>query len=116
MRFIQIPNEKLKPFKTHLKQMFNKTSRGNKKKFFVGDYNLNCIDYHENNKINFFDLLFRHGMIPVINKPTRLTKKCAAAIDNIFINSFFSDSFKTGIIKTDFLDHFPIFVETQNFN
>ena len=55
-------------------------------------------------------------MIPVINKPTRVTKKSATASENIIINSFFNDSLKTGTIKTDISDHFPIFVATQNFN
>ena len=55
-------------------------------------------------------------MIPIINKPTRVTKTSATAINNIFINSFFNDSLETGIIKTDISDHFPIFVATKNFS
>ena len=43
--------------------------------------------------------------MPVINKPTRITKNTATAIDYIFINSVTTTKFKTGII----LDHFPIF-------
>ena len=43
--------------------------------------------------------------MPVINKPTRVTKNTATAIDYIFINSVTTTKFKTGII----LDHFPIF-------
>ena len=40
--------------------------------FFLGDYNLNCLDYQNNTKVrNFFDILFSYGMIPIINKPTR---------------------------------------------
>ena len=85
--------------------------------FFLGDYNLNCLDYQNNTKVrNFFDILFSYGMIPIINKPTRVTKTSATAIDNIFINSFFNDSIETGIVKTDISDHFPIFVAIKDFN
>ena len=48
-------------------------------------------------------------MRSVINKPTRVTKNTATAIDHIFINSVTTTKFKTGIIKSDFSDHFPIF-------
>ena len=47
--------------------------------------------------------------MPVIIKPTRVTKNTATAIDHIFINPITTTKFKTGIIKSDILDHFPIF-------
>ena len=50
-----------------------------------------------------------HSMMPVINKPTRVTKNTATAIDHIFINSVTTTKFKTGIVKSDISDHFPIF-------
>ena len=47
--------------------------------------------------------------IPTINKPTRVTKKNAAAINHIITNScFVENTFKTAIIKTYVPDHFPI--------
>ena len=79
--------------------------------YLVGDFNLNVLDYKINKKIqNFFDLMFQHGLIPVINKPTRITKRNATAIDHIITNSYLSSNLKTGIIKTDISDHFPIFL------
>ena len=47
-------------------------------------------------------------MKPTINKPTRVTKKTATAIDHIITNSFVENTFKTAIIKSDVSDHFPI--------
>ena len=47
-------------------------------------------------------------MIPIINKPTRFIKRTAIAIDHISINSVTTTKFKTGIIKSDVFDHFPI--------
>ena len=53
--------------------------------------------------------MFGLSMMPVIKKPTRVTKTTATAIDHIFINSVTTTKFKTGIIKSDISDHFPIF-------
>ena len=53
--------------------------------------------------------MFRFGMIPTINKPTRVTRQTASAIDHIMTNSIMDTGFKSGIIKTDISDHFPIF-------
>ena len=47
-------------------------------------------------------------MIPTINKPTRVKRKTATAIDHILTNSFIDTTIKTGIIKSDVSDHFPI--------
>ena len=47
-------------------------------------------------KHNFFDLIFQHDLIPVINKPTRITKRNATAIDHIITNSYLSSHLKTG--------------------
>ena len=53
--------------------------------------------------------MFRFGMIPTINKPTRVTRQTASAIDHITINSIMHTGFKSGIIKAEISDHFPIF-------
>ena len=47
-------------------------------------------------------------MIPTINKPTRVTGKTATAINHILTNGFIDTIIKTGIIKSDVSDHFPI--------
>ena len=49
-------------------------------------------------------------MIPIINKPTRVTKKTATSIDHIITNCFADTNFKTEILKRDISDHFPICV------
>ena len=49
-------------------------------------------------------------MIPTINKPIRVTKKTAIAIDYIITNSSVENTFRIAIIKSDVSDHFPIYV------
>ena len=92
-------------------------SRGTLKKFHVSDYNLNVHDYESNNKLKtFFNLIFQHGLIPVINKPTRVTKKSVTTIDHTVTNAFLKFDISTGIIKTDNTVHFPIFLIARETN
>ena len=78
--------------------------------FLVGDLNLNLIDYQSNAKVrNFVNLIFQHSLVPIVNKPTRVTKNNATLIDYIITNSFTDRENLTGILKTDISDYFPIF-------
>ena len=47
-------------------------------------------------------------MIPIINKPTRVTDNTATAIDHVLTNSYTETIFMTAILKRDVSDHFPI--------
>ena len=49
-------------------------------------------------------------MVPVLNKPTRVTKNTATAIDHIITNQLLHRTINTGIIKLDISNHFPIFL------
>ena len=55
-------------------------------------------------------MIFQHGLIPSINKPTRVSKKSATCIDHITTNSFLKHNIQIGIVKSDVSDHFPIFM------
>ena len=55
-------------------------------------------------------------MIPTTNKPTRVTRNTATAIDHIITNTVVDIQFKSGIIQTDLSDHFPIFALQTNEN
>ena len=54
-------------------------------------------------------------MIPTINKPTRVTRHTATAIDHVFTNTIMGNiEIKAAIVKTDILDHFPIIFSGKN--
>ena len=84
----------------------NKTS----KNIFAGDLNINVLDYESNKKVkHFLSSMFQYNMIPTINRPTRVTRNTATAIDHIITNTVISGiQHRSGIIKTDISDHFPI--------
>ena len=54
------------------------------------------------------NIIYRNGMIPAMNKPTRVTGTTATAIDHILTDSFIDRNSKTAIFKSDISDHFPI--------
>ena len=103
------PNGKIEPFENFLNNVFTKTKDSNKALHNAGDFNLNLLDHNANRKVyNFLSLIYQNGMIPTINRPTRVTKKTATAIDHILTNSFVETVFKTVIFKSNIFEHFPV--------
>ena len=106
------PNGNVKEFGKHLNKMLSTNDILKKEVIIAGNFNMNLLDFEQNKEVqNFLKIMFEHSMMPVINKPTtRVTKNTATAIDHIFINSVTTTKFKTGIVKLDISDHFPIFL------
>ena len=48
--------------------------------------------------------MFRIGMIPTVNKPTRVTKQTASKDYHIITSSIIHTGFKSGIVKADIFD------------
>ena len=65
------PNE----LENHFKDILSKREITNKELVLVGDFNINVLDFNESKMVqNFVNLMFRHGLIPTINKPTGVTR------------------------------------------
>ena len=106
MFFTDLLVEKLNHF---LSKLLSSVQNSNKNLHLAGDFNLNLLDHESNKKVHdFFNIIYRNSMIPTINKPTRVTRKTATAIDHILTNCFVDRTFKTAIFKSDISDHFPI--------
>ena len=66
---------------------------------------LNLLHLERNKNVqNSINLMFKFGLIPTTNKPTRITKDTVSSIDHKFYNK----PFKTVILKTNISDHFLI--------
>ena len=103
------PNGQIESFEKCLNNIFSKIKKSNKLFHIAGDFDLNLLDHDTNRKVQrFFNIVYRNGMIPTINKPTRVTRKTTTAIDHILTNSFTDTVFKTAIFKSNISDHFPI--------
>ena len=79
--------------------------------YIAGDTNLNLIDYETKVKVkNYLNLLFQKNFIPVINKPTRVSRNNATIICYINTNNFLNNDMHSRIITDDISDHFPRFL------
>ena len=86
-------------FKAYLNTFLAKFKTTDKTCFLVGDLNLNLIDYRSNAKVrDLVNLIFQHSLVPIVNKPTRVTRNNAPLITN----SFMDKENLTGILKTYF--------------
>ncbi len=55
-----------------------------------------------------------NGLVPCINRPTRVTHLSATLIDNIYLNANLYKNCCSGILISDLSDHFPIIVCVGN--
>ena len=71
--------------------------------------------YETNVKVKYYlYLLFQINFIPVINKPTRVSRSNATIIDHINANHFLNNDMHSGIITADISDHFLIFLISKD--
>ena len=103
------PDGDLEVCENYFQSILSHNSIRNKNVILAGDFNINVLDFEQNKKVqNFVNLMFQFGLVPTINKPTRVTNKTISAIDHIVTNSIYNNDFKTAIKRTDISDHFPI--------
>ena len=65
-----------------------------KNSYIIGDFNMNCLKYHENSKTkHFYENIFEKGAVPIINCSTRISEHLASLTDNILTTGTFNNSF-----------------------
>ena len=66
------PNGDIKLCETYV---FSKNGKNWKNIVLAGDFNINFLDFKTNKNVqDFLNLMFRYNMIPLTNKPTRVTR------------------------------------------
>ena len=87
-----------------------KTTKERKDIFFMGDFNLNLLNYDTHSETNdFINLMMTHYLLPHILHPTPVTDHSATIIDNIFTDITEFNS-KSGNILCEITDHYPQFI------
>jgi len=110
------PDGSLGAFQKEIRTTLKKVSKEKKDLIITGDFNVDCLKYSKSKAVEeFYNDFFHYGLVPLIHKPTRVTKKTSTGLDNIFTNSIFNSILQSGIIKSDLSDHFPIFLVLKNF-
>ena len=97
--------------------IIDNTTRQNKNLILAGDFNIDLLKLNTNGKYQeFYDFITGHNLLPNITLPTRLSKRSATLIDNIFsCNSNFCTPIDTGILVHKLSDHMAT-LSAINFN
>ena len=103
------PNNKINEFDSHIKNILTIVDKQNKPCYIIGDFNIDLKYEHCKFSTEFFNNMISSGFIPLVTKPTRITRSTATLIDNIFTNMNFEDENNSGILFSDLCDHLPIF-------
>ena len=105
------PNTDTRIFIDKLSELLDSVRHENKVCYFLGDYNINILNYETHRATaDFVDILYSYAIFPLINRPTRITSNSATLIDNIFTNNLVAlEKSTNGILVTDISDHFPVF-------
>ena len=91
----------------YLKNLLEKTSKEQKSIFLLGDFNVNLLNYNEQNETNeFLDSLTSDSFIPLLLQPTRITSHSNTLIDNIFSNVI-DPNIISGNLTAAISDHLP---------
>ena len=80
------------------------------------DHNLDLLknDKHHNTQ-EFLNINLENGLIPTINRPTRITHSTATLIDNIIVSQNFGGRYHSSILVDDMSDHLPCVTILKNF-
>ena len=107
------PQVCVRKFIQELHSLLEKLHNMNKIVYLLGDFNINTFRSATslNKAANDFSNLFASYFFqPLIDKPTREVNSSSTLLDNIYTNESDSGNICTsGIMKTDFSDHFSIF-------
>ena len=77
--------------------------------YLMGDFNIDILQYAVNDIAqSTVNALYSNFYIPLIHRPTRVTRSSATLLDNIFTNQF-DMSIVSGLLYCDISDHLPVF-------
>ena len=93
----------------HLLSKLNEHVTKNKSYLAIGiDHNLDLLKHAQHSPTNtFLEANYNAGLIPTINRPTRITPTSSTLIDNVFISNSLLRSITTLILLEDLSDHLP---------
>ena len=95
-------------FLEYIENLLDVLEMENKMVILCGDFNYNLLDMrHDNNVLNFNNLLSAYCYFPTIFKPTRIQNEKQSILDNFYINEL-SYHEKSGVFIDDLSDHLPI--------
>ena len=105
------PNGALANFNKSFKQMVDEWRRANKYVIIGTDHNLDFLktERHLQTQI-FLEKIFDSRLLPMITRPTRITKSTATLIDNILVDQTLTLNSFCSVLIDNISDHLPCIV------
>ena len=105
--------EFLREYKSLIDYVYSKKPYG----VFLGmDHNLDLLKSASHyNTQEFLNTTIENGLIPTINRPTRITHSSATLIDNIVVSQNYGGKYHSSIIIDDMSDHLPCVTILESF-
>ena len=110
------PNGTLTAFNKSFKHMVDEWRRLNKYIIIGTDHNLDFLKTEKHPQTQtFLEKIFDSRMLPMITRPTRITKTTATLIDNILVDQTLATNSLCSILIDNISDHLPCIVVLKNF-
>ena len=111
------PNTDIDQFLDAYNNNLENISHEKNKELVLGlDHNLDLLKQTIHKKTqNFVEDSLDHSLLPVITKPTRISKSSATLIDNIIISDKLKRDYTSSILINNLSDHLPCYLEINDF-
>jgi len=94
----------------YLAPIIDKINKEKKRCVFLGDFNINLLEYNKKVEVdNFIDTICSHNIFPTVLLPTRITADSTTLIDNILISQD-KKLYESGNLLVGISDHLPQFL------
>ena len=93
----------------YMTPLLNKINTEKKIGFLLGDFNIDLLEFNNNEVGKYIDSLTSLNFFPTISLPTRITDTTATVIDNIFVSPH-ENTYESGNLLTGISDHLAQFI------
>ena len=101
------PNTNIVDFNNKYSSLLDKIKHEKKSLIIGSDQNINLIKANDHPSTQeFLDINHSNGILPVIDKPTRVTHSSATLIDNLYTN--YEGTYQSAVLYSYISDHFPV--------
>ena len=112
------PNANYKVFIKEYMTLLKKLKKLKQHKIILGiDHNLDLLKTHLHRQTNqFIENNLELDLVPCISKPTRITRKTATLIDNVFLSQSLQYQMHPHLVIEDLSNHLPILIILKDLN
>ena len=111
------PNTDIDKFLTEYNDTLERIGSEKNKEVILGmDHNLDLLKQTSHKKTQaFVENTLGHALLPVITKPTRISRTSATLIDNVIISDKLQSNYTSNILFSNLSNHLPCYVEINEF-